>query len=85
MTVRRDNVEYHAGIEAAKAGKTHDSGPGWDHIRQLLANRMMLGVYIAQYCINTITYFFLTWFPVYLVKERGLNILQAGFVGRAAT
>jgi MFS transporter, ACS family, glucarate transporter len=40
----------------------------------------MLGVYIGQYCINTLTYFFLTWFPVYLVKERGLNILQAGFV-----
>src|SRR5258708_14699154 len=41
---------------------------------------MMLGVYIGQFCINTLTYFFLTWFPVYLVKERGLTILQAGFV-----
>ncbi|MHC2336762.1 MFS transporter [Bradyrhizobium sp. USDA 4454] len=67
-------------MDAAKAGKTQASGPGWDHIRQLLANRMMLGVYIGQYCINTLTYFFLTWFPVYLVKERGLSILQAGFV-----
>ena len=67
-------------MDAAKSGKAHDSGPGWDHIRQLLANRMMLGVYIGQYCINTLTYFFLTWFPVYLVKERGLSILQAGFV-----
>ena len=60
--------------------KVADSGPRWDHIRQLLANRMMLGVYIGQYCINTLTYFFLAWFPVYLVKERGLSILQAGFV-----
>ncbi|MCP3418697.1 MFS transporter [Bradyrhizobium brasilense] len=67
-------------MDAAKAGKTQDSGPSWDHIRQLLGNRMMLGVYIGQYCINTLTYFFLTWFPVYLVKERGLSILQAGFV-----
>jgi ACS family glucarate transporter-like MFS transporter len=57
-----------------------DGGPKWEHLRQLLSNRMMLGVYIGQYCINTLTYFFLTWFPVYLVKERGLNILQAGFV-----
>lgn len=58
-------------------------GPGgvkWDHFKQLLSNRMLLGVYLAQYCITTITYFFLTWFPVYLVKERGLSILQAGFV-----
>jgi ACS family glucarate transporter-like MFS transporter len=57
-----------------------DSGPKWDHIRQLLSNRMMLGVYLGQFCINTLTYFFLTWFPVYLVKERGLSILHAGFV-----
>ena len=57
-----------------------DGGPKWEHLRQLLSNRMMLGVYIGQYCINTLTYFFLTWFPVYLVKERGLTILQAGFV-----
>ena len=40
---------------------------------------MLLGIYIGQYCITTLTYFFLTWFPVYLVKERGLSILQAGF------
>jgi ACS family glucarate transporter-like MFS transporter len=67
-------------LDAPKAAAAPDSGPKWDHIRQLLANRMMLGVYIGQYCINTLTYFFLTWFPVYLVKERGLSILQAGFV-----
>jgi ACS family glucarate transporter-like MFS transporter len=67
-------------MDAPKDGKSADSGPKWDHIRQLLSNRMMLGVYLGQFCINTLTYFFLTWFPVYLVKERGLSILQAGFV-----
>jgi MFS transporter, ACS family, glucarate transporter len=64
----------------APGAKRADTAPKWSHISQLLSNRMMLGVYIAQYCINTLTYFFLTWFPVYLVKERGLSILQAGFV-----
>jgi ACS family glucarate transporter-like MFS transporter len=52
----------------------------WACIRQLLGNRMLLGVYIGQYCINTLTYFFLTWFPVYLVTERHMTILKAGFV-----
>ncbi|MCJ2114967.1 MFS transporter [Methylobacterium sp. E-025] len=59
-----------AGVAQVDAGRT---------IRQLLANRMLLGIYVGQYCITTLTYFFLTWFPVYLVKERGLSILQAGF------
>ncbi|MGF7150775.1 ACS family glucarate transporter-like MFS transporter [Sphingomonas zeicaulis] len=55
----------------------------WANIRQLLANRMMLGIYLGQYCINVLTYFFVTWFPIYLVKERGLNILEAGFAAAA--
>lgn len=55
-------------------------GPSWAHVRQLLGSRMLIGVYVAQYCITTITYFFLTWFPVYLVEGRGMSILKVGFV-----
>jgi len=54
--------------------------PHWRYLGQLLTNRMMLGVYLGQYCINAITYFFLTWFPVYLVQEQGMSILKAGFI-----
>jgi ACS family glucarate transporter-like MFS transporter len=57
-----------------------DNGPKWDYIRQLLCNRMMVGIYLGQFCINSLTYFFLTWFPVYLVQERGMTILKAGFI-----
>jgi ACS family glucarate transporter-like MFS transporter len=52
----------------------------WKCIRRLLSNRMMVGLFLGQYCISTLTYFFLTWFPVYLVKERGMSILKVGFV-----
>ncbi|AUT59456.1 MFS transporter [Paraburkholderia terrae] len=52
----------------------------WSVMRQLLTNRMLLGVYLAQFCINVLTYFFLTWFPIYLVQARGMTILQAGLV-----
>ncbi|WP_318531665.1 MFS transporter [Sphingomonas parva] len=55
----------------------------WANLRQLLANRMMIGIYLGQYAINVLTYFFVTWFPIYLVKERGLNILEAGFAAAA--
>ena len=30
---------------------------------------MMVGIYVAQYCINALTYFFITWFPGYLVQD----------------
>ena len=60
--------------------RSRDSASQWPYIKQLLTNRMLLGVYLAQYCINAITYFFLTWFPVYLVQDRGMSILKAGMV-----
>ncbi|WP_213957916.1 MFS transporter [Variovorax sp. dw_954] len=50
------------------------------YVKQLLTNRMLLGVYIGQFSINVLTYFFLTWFPVYLVQERHMTIMQAGFM-----
>ncbi|WP_250494157.1 MFS transporter [Caballeronia sp. GAWG1-1] len=53
---------------------------GWSAVRQLLTNRMLLGVYLAQFCINVLTYFFLTWFPIYLVQARHMTILQAGLI-----
>lgn len=55
-------------------------GEKWKQIKQLLSSRMMVGVYLGQYCINALTYFFITWFPVYLVQERGMSILKAGFL-----
>ncbi|HXE36973.1 MAG TPA: MFS transporter [Azonexus sp.] len=64
--------------QGAKDGKTE--GPNLHYIKQLLKSRMLVGIYVAQYCINAITYFFITWFPVYLVQARGMSILKAGFV-----
>lgn len=63
-----------------KRSATADPPPSRSYMRQLLTNRMLLGIYIGQYGITTLTYFFLTWFPVYLVQERGMSILKAGFV-----
>lgn len=52
----------------------------WGQIKQLLSSRMLMGVYLGQYCINALTYFFITWFPVYLVQARGMSILKAGII-----
>lgn len=67
-------------MDQKKEGGKGESLPTWWCIKQLLSNRMLLGVYIGQYSISTLTYFFLTWFPVYLVQARGMSILKAGFI-----
>jgi len=67
-------------IEGGASSAKPKSLATWSTIKELLGNRMLLGVYIGQYAITTLTYFFLTWFPVYLVQERHMTILKAGFV-----
>ena len=49
-------------------------------IKSVCVNRMMIGVYIGQFCVTSITWFFLTWFPIYLVQDKGMSILKVGFV-----
>lgn len=58
-------------------------GPNLAYLKQLLGNRMMVGLYIGQYRINALTYFFITWFPVHLVQGRGMSILKAGILASA--
>lgn len=67
-------------MDHKKPGSAATSGPKLHYIKQLLTNRMMLGVFFGQYFINTITWFFLTWFPIYLVQEKGMSILKVGLV-----
>ena len=52
----------------------------WAAIRWLLSNRMLAGIYLGQYCITTLTWFFLTWFPIYLSEARHIPIVKVGFL-----
>lgn len=51
----------------------------WGQIKQLLGSRMMIGVYIGQYCINALTYFSLL-VPGLSGAGARMSILKAGFV-----
>jgi len=51
----------------------------WSIVGQLLTNRMQVGVYIAQYCINALTFFFSTWFFIYLHDARHMSVAGAAF------
>jgi ACS family glucarate transporter-like MFS transporter len=67
-------------VNLDQGGARPAKGRTLEHVKQLLASRMMLGVYFGQYCITCLTWFFLTWFPIYLVRARGMSILKVGFV-----
>ncbi len=50
----------------------------WGTVKMLLSHRMLVGIYIGQYCITTLTWFFLTWFPLYLAQARHMSVIKVG-------
>jgi len=49
--------------------------------RSLFRYRTIWGMMIGFFCLNFVIYFFITWFPTYLVKVRGFSMLKVGTVG----
>ncbi|MGA7740279.1 MAG: MFS transporter [Polyangia bacterium] len=47
----------------------------------LLRNRKVLGASCGFFAYNYAKSFFLTWFPAYLVSEKGFSFLRVGIVG----
>jgi len=49
--------------------------------KRLIVNRKVLGASFGFFCYNYSKSFYLTWFPTYLVTERGFSFLKVGIVG----
>lgn len=76
-----DLIEQGGGLTNIDSGSnTAQRAPNltWAAVSVLLNNRMLVGIYLGQYCITTLTWFFLTWFPVYLSQARHMSIMQVG-------
>lgn len=52
-------------------------GIGWQDV---LLRRNLIGIYVGQFCLGTLTIFFLTWFPTYLVDYRGVEFSRSGWM-----
>ncbi|QDR81533.1 MFS transporter [Sporomusa termitida] len=70
-----DHIRQGGGLADIGAQKTPVT---WANVKVLITNRQMIGIYLAQFCVVTITWFFLTWFPTYLVTVKGMSILKVG-------
>lgn len=50
----------------------------WTTVKMLLSYRMLVGVYMGQFCIVTLTWFFVSWFPLYLAQARHMSVIKVG-------
>jgi ACS family glucarate transporter-like MFS transporter len=75
-------IEQGGGLCLLSAGPGSAKTPvlTWNAVGQLLSKRMLIGIYLGQYCINTLTWFFLAWFPLYLSQSRHMSITDVGLI-----
>lgn len=52
----------------------------WNDLGLVMSQRKLWGVYLGQFCLTSTLWFFLTWFPTYLVKYRGMDFIKSGFL-----
>lgn len=52
----------------------------WNDLGLVMTKRKLWGVYLGQFCLTSTLWFFLTWFPTYLVKYRGMDFIKSGFL-----
>ncbi|MEJ7767988.1 MAG: MFS transporter [Chitinophagaceae bacterium] len=76
-----DYIEKGGGVLRRK-GQHSPEKKAWlpEDWNQVFGNRTLWGIYIAQFCVNATLWFFLTWFPTYLVQYRGLSFLKSGYL-----
>jgi len=65
-------------VKGAKRSKLR-----WSDLKEVFSHRKLWGIYLGQFCIGSSMWFFLTWFPTYLIKFRGFSFLQSGFLASA--
>lgn len=75
-----DHIEKGGGI--IDQSKTASKASVWNfaNLKQVFSSRTLWGVYIGQFAVNATLWFFLTWFPTYLVEYRGLDFIKSGYL-----
>ncbi len=75
-----DYIEKGGGVFEKKDVENKPSIWRWENFRQVFSSKTLWGVYIGQFCVNATLWFFLTWFPTYLVQYRGLDFIKSGYL-----
>ncbi|MDE1190377.1 MAG: MFS transporter [Pantoea sp.] len=62
--------------------RQHASQPRarWQDLAHMFRSRKLVGIYIGQFTISATFWFFLTWFPTYLVEYRHMGFIKSGYV-----
>ena len=74
------HIREGGGLVKASNSSTEKTKFSWSDLAQAFKHRKLWGVYLGQFCVGSVSIFFLTWFPTYLVEYRGLDFIKSGFL-----
>jgi ACS family D-galactonate transporter-like MFS transporter len=84
QSVNQPELEHIAaggGLVRGPKGRASDKETvSWKDLQDVFSHKKLWGIYIGQFCAGATMWFFLTWFPTYLVKFRGLDFLKSGLL-----
>ncbi|QWF54181.1 MFS transporter [Bordetella hinzii] len=76
-----DLIQQGGGVVDLERRVTEKKPPfSWGDLGLVMSRRKLWGVYLGQFCLTSTLWFFLTWFPTYLVKYRGMDFIKSGFL-----
>ena len=52
----------------------------WGDLKEVFSHKKLWGIYLGQFAVGATLWFFLTWFPTYLVKYRHIDFIKSGFL-----
>ena len=75
-----DTIRRGGGLVELSSARVSQPRYNFADWRAVLGSRKLWGIYIGQIAVTSTLWFFLTWFPTYLVKYRHMDFLKAGFM-----
>ena len=76
-------IESGGGIVNRKEDSHKQEAFKWHNLAEVISHKKLWGIYLGQFALNSTMWFFLTWFPTYLVKYRGISFIKSGFLSSA--
>jgi ACS family D-galactonate transporter-like MFS transporter len=73
-----DWIAQHGGIPDLSQRIAENKKLIWPDLKTVLSHRKLWGIYIGQFGLVSTQWFFLTWFPTYLVSYRHLDFMKSG-------
>ncbi len=73
-------IAENGGIPDLSDRTTQSKSLVWADLKIIFSRRKLWGIYIGQFGLVSTQWFFLTWFPTYLVSYRHLDFMKSGLL-----